>query len=57
MTRFGLLTYPASVIQDTHVPRVGRDLIRQTLEDANVPASVRTSSIVSINIYLNAAAV
>ncbi|KIM48157.1 hypothetical protein M413DRAFT_223248 [Hebeloma cylindrosporum] len=25
--------------QDTHVPRAGRDLIRQTLEDANVPVS------------------
>lgn len=27
--------------QDTHVPREGRDLIRKTLEDANVTASVR----------------
>ncbi|KAH9486889.1 Putative carboxymethylenebutenolidase [Psilocybe cubensis] len=26
--------------QDTHVPRQGRDLIRKTLEDANVPVSV-----------------
>ncbi|KAF8216177.1 dienelactone hydrolase [Mycena galopus ATCC 62051] len=26
--------------QDTHVPRAGRDLIRTTLEDANVPVSV-----------------
>ena len=26
--------------QDTHVPREGRDLIRKTLEDANVPVSV-----------------
>ncbi|CCM01948.1 uncharacterized protein FIBRA_04021 [Fibroporia radiculosa] len=25
--------------QDTHVPREGRDLIRKTLEDANVPTS------------------
>jgi len=25
--------------QDTHVPRAGRDLIRKTLEDANVPVS------------------
>ncbi|KAL0580401.1 hypothetical protein V5O48_001646 [Marasmius crinis-equi] len=25
--------------QDTHVPRAGRDLIRQTLEDANVPVT------------------
>ncbi|PSS37703.1 hypothetical protein PHLCEN_2v396 [Hermanssonia centrifuga] len=25
--------------QDTHVPRAGRDLIRATLEDANVPVS------------------
>jgi len=25
--------------QDTHVPRVGRDLIRTTLDDANVPVS------------------
>ncbi|KAJ7225467.1 dienelactone hydrolase [Mycena pura] len=25
--------------QDTHVPRAGRDLIRMTLEDANVPVS------------------
>jgi len=25
--------------QDTHVPRTGRDLIRKTLEDANVPVS------------------
>ncbi|RPD82601.1 dienelactone hydrolase [Lentinus tigrinus ALCF2SS1-7] len=25
--------------QDTHVPRAGRDLIRKTLEDANVPTS------------------
>jgi len=25
--------------QDTHVPRAGRDLIRSTLEDANVPVS------------------
>ncbi|KIK28515.1 hypothetical protein PISMIDRAFT_90675 [Pisolithus microcarpus 441] len=25
--------------QDTHVPRLGRDLIRTTLEDANVPCS------------------
>jgi len=25
--------------QDTHVPRVGRDLIRKSLEDANVPVS------------------
>jgi len=25
--------------QDTHVPRVGRDLIRTALEDANVTAS------------------
>ncbi len=27
--------------QDTHVPREGRDLIRKTLEDANVTATVR----------------
>jgi hypothetical protein len=27
--------------QDTHVPRAGRDLIRATLEDANVTTSVR----------------
>lgn len=26
--------------QDTHVPRAGRDLIRKSLEDANVTASV-----------------
>lgn len=26
--------------QDTHVPRVGRDLIRATLDDANVTVSV-----------------
>ena len=26
--------------QDTHVPREGRDLIRKTLEDANVPVTV-----------------
>ena len=26
--------------QDTHVPREGRDLIRKTLEDADVPVSV-----------------
>ena len=26
--------------QDTHVPRAGRDLIRKTLEDANVACSV-----------------
>jgi hypothetical protein len=26
--------------QDTHVPRAGRDLIRKTLEDANVTFSV-----------------
>lgn len=26
--------------QDTHVPRQGRDLIRKTLEDADVPCSV-----------------
>lgn len=26
--------------QDTHVPRAGRDLIRKTLEDANVVCSV-----------------
>lgn len=26
--------------QDTHVPRAGRDLIRKTLEDANVTCSV-----------------
>jgi len=25
--------------QDTHVPRQGRDLIRKTLEDANIPVS------------------
>ncbi|KAF7306972.1 Dienelactone hydrolase [Mycena indigotica] len=25
--------------QDTHVPRVGRDLIRKTLEDGNIPVS------------------
>ena len=30
--------------KDTHVPRAGRDLIRKTLEDANVPVSVRFSS-------------
>lgn len=29
--------------KDTHVPRAGRDLIRKTLEDANVPVSVRFS--------------
>lgn len=28
--------------QDTHVPREGRDLIRKTLEDANVTATVRS---------------
>jgi hypothetical protein len=27
--------------KDTHVPRAGRDLIRKTLEDANVLVSVR----------------
>lgn len=32
------------VLQDTHVPRAGRDLIRKTLEDANVPVSVGSSS-------------
>ena len=26
--------------QDTHVPRAGRDLIRASLEDANIPVSV-----------------
>ena len=26
--------------QDTHVPRAGRDLIRKTLEDADIPTSV-----------------
>jgi hypothetical protein len=31
------------VIQDTHVPREGRDLIRKTLEDANVATSVRVN--------------
>ena len=31
--------------QDTHAPRAGRDLIRKTLEDANVPVSVRSSSL------------
>ena len=29
-------------LQDTHVPRSGRDLIRKTLEDASVPVSVRS---------------
>lgn len=29
------------IIQDTHVPRAGRDLIRSTLEDANVAVTVR----------------
>ena len=32
-----------SSTQDTHVPRGGRDLIRKTLEDANITASVRIS--------------
>ena len=27
-------------MKDTHVPRKGRDLIRTTLEDTNVPVSV-----------------
>lgn len=31
------------ILQDTHVPRAGRDLIRKTLEDANVLTSVRIS--------------
>ena len=42
-TSFGpilvLLTYHV-YLQDTHVPRAGRDLIRSTLEDAKVPVSV-----------------
>ena len=33
-----------TIHKDTHVPRVGRDLIRKTLEDANVPVSVRFPS-------------
>ncbi|KIJ68392.1 hypothetical protein HYDPIDRAFT_82794 [Hydnomerulius pinastri MD-312] len=28
------------VMKDTHVPRAGRDLVRATLEDANVPCSI-----------------
>ncbi|KAG5653065.1 hypothetical protein H0H81_002445 [Sphagnurus paluster] len=30
--------------QDTHVPRAGRDLIRSTLDDADVPVSVSSLS-------------
>jgi hypothetical protein len=33
--------------KDTHVPRAGRDVIRSTLEDANVPVSV-----INAHIYL-----
>jgi carboxymethylenebutenolidase len=33
--------------KDTHVPRAGRDVIRSTLEDANVPVSV-----INVHIYL-----
>jgi hypothetical protein len=33
-----------SICKDTHVPRAGRDLIRKSLEDANVPVSVCTFS-------------
>lgn len=36
-----------SIDQDTHVPRSGRDLIRQTLEDANIKVSVIFNSSVS----------
>jgi hypothetical protein len=37
--------------KDTHVPRAGRDLIRKTLEDANVPVSVRSSSLLRVYRY------
>ena len=30
-------------MQDTHVPRAGRDIIRKVLEDASVPVSVGPS--------------
>lgn len=33
----------SELYQDTHVPRSGRDLIRLTLEDANLPVSVSIS--------------
>ena len=37
--------------KDTHVPRAGRDLIRNALEDANVPVSVRFSCFLSMYSY------
>jgi hypothetical protein len=41
-TQFSVAIGNGSIIRkDTHVPRAGRDLIRKTLEDANVPVSVR----------------